>query len=98
LLALGSPKAVGEDFNLGGAEELTIAEILRVAWQACDGEADALSLKKPRRGGRRGPDRSAPSTQKARLLLGWEAPVEARSGISASARRLLEASASAALA
>jgi nucleoside-diphosphate-sugar epimerase len=98
LLALGSPKAVGEDFNLGGAEELTVGEILRVAWQACDGEPDALSLKKPRRGSRRGPERSAASTQKARLLLGWEATVEARSGISASARRLLEASASAALA
>jgi UDP-glucose 4-epimerase len=98
LLALGSPKAVGEDFNLGGAQELTIAEILGIAWQACDGEPQALSLKKPRRGRRQGPARSAPATQKARLLLGWEAAVEVRSGITASARRLLEAPAGAALA
>jgi UDP-glucose 4-epimerase len=98
LLALGSPKAVGEDFNLGGAQELTVAEILDIAWQACDGEPGSLLLKKPRRGRRQGPARSAPSTQKARLLLGWEAAVDTRGGVAASARRLLEAPASAALA
>jgi UDP-glucose 4-epimerase len=98
LLALGSPKAVGEDFNLGGAQELTVAEILSIAWQACEREPESLSLKKPRRGRSQGPARSTPSTQKARLLLGWEAAVEAQSGVAASARRLLETSTSAALA
>lgn len=97
LLALGSPKAVGEDFNLGGAQELAIAEIARIAWEACDGQPDRLSLKPPR-GRQPEPKRSSPSAQKARQLLGWEARVEAQDGIAASALEALEASASAALA
>jgi nucleoside-diphosphate-sugar epimerase len=93
-LALGSPKAVGEDFNLGGAQELALAEIARIAWAACDGQPDRLSLKAAR-GRQPGPKRSAPSSQKARRLLGWQARVEAQDGIAASAREALGASVSA---
>jgi UDP-glucose 4-epimerase len=97
VLALGSPKAVGEDFNLGSAHELALAEIARIAWEACDGAPDALSLKPPRTP-QPGPERSAPSSQKARRLLGWSSAVEAQDGLAASARRALAASPSAAVA
>ncbi|HEX4484097.1 MAG TPA: NAD(P)-dependent oxidoreductase [Solirubrobacteraceae bacterium] len=96
-LALGSPKAVGEDFNLGGAHELALAEIARIAWEACDGPPEALSLKPPR-ALQPGPERSAPSSQKARRLLGWSADVQAQEGLAASARRALAASPSTAVA
>jgi len=95
LLALGSPKSVGEDFNFGAADELAIAEIARIAWEACDGRADGLSLQPPH--GQPGRQRSSPSTQKARRLLGWQARVQAHDGIAASARQALDASASAEL-
>jgi UDP-glucose 4-epimerase len=97
LLALGSPNAVGEDFNLGGTHELALAEIARIAWDACDGPPDALSLKPPR-APQPGPERSAPSSQKARRLLGWSAVVDAQDGLATGARRALASSASAGVA
>jgi UDP-glucose 4-epimerase len=96
-LALGSPKAVGEDFNLGGTHELALAEIARIAWEACDGEPDALSLKSPR-APQPGPERSAPASKKALRLLGWSGGVEAHDGLAAAARRAFAASSSAAVA
>jgi nucleoside-diphosphate-sugar epimerase len=85
LLALSSPKALGEDFNLGGAEELALGEIAQIAWQACDGRPDALSLLAPS-SPQPGPQRSAPSSRKAQRLLGWSSAVETHDGIAASAR------------
>jgi UDP-glucose 4-epimerase len=97
LLALASPKAVGEDFNLGGAQELALAEIARIAWDACGGRSDTLSPKPPR-APRPGPERSAPSSRKARRLLGWSSAVETQDGLATGARQALAALASAAAA
>jgi UDP-glucose 4-epimerase len=92
LLALDSPKALGQDFNLGGTQELSIAEILQIAWEACDGQPEGLAPKAPR-APQIAPQRSAPTSAKARRLLGWQARVAAPQGIAQSAREALAAAA-----
>jgi UDP-glucose 4-epimerase len=86
LLALSSPTAVGEDFNFGGAQELALNEVARIAWDACGGQPDTLSSKPPRTASPE-PERSAPSSQKARQLLHWTSAVETRAGLAAAAHR-----------
>jgi UDP-glucose 4-epimerase len=81
---LGSPAAANEDFNLAAARELSLAEIAQIAWQAGGAERDELSLEQPPARDAE-PLRSAPSVQKARELLGWQARTEAMQGISATA-------------
>jgi nucleoside-diphosphate-sugar epimerase len=86
--ALSSPAAVDEDFNLAAARELSLAEIAQIAWKAGAERADASAAPSPE-----GPSlkslpareadlpRSCPSVDKARELLGWEARVDASTGI-----------------
>jgi nucleoside-diphosphate-sugar epimerase len=81
---LGSPAAANEDFNMAAADELSLAEIAQIAWQAGGAERGELSLEQlPTRDPQ--PPRSAPSVQKARELLGWQARTEAIEGIAAAA-------------
>jgi nucleoside-diphosphate-sugar epimerase len=87
LAALGSPAAANEDFNLAGTRELSLAEIATLARQAGGERADSLALRQlssptPE------PERSHPSTQKARDLLGWEARIELEQGVAAIAEAL----------
>ena len=78
--AMSSPAGENQDFNVSAAEELTIAEIARVIWEACGEDPAAFELKHlpsfeidvPRRW---------PSVEKARRLLGWEAKISVREGI-----------------
>jgi nucleoside-diphosphate-sugar epimerase len=78
--AMGSPAAENEDFNISAAEELTVAEIAELVWQACGRERDAFELAHV-------PSfpvdvqRRWPSVEKARRLLGWEAKVDVRDGL-----------------
>jgi nucleoside-diphosphate-sugar epimerase len=85
--AMSSPAGLDEDFNISAAEELTVAEIARIVWEACGADPDEFALEHlpsfavdvPRRW---------PSVEKARRLLGWEARVDLRTGIAATARWL----------
>jgi nucleoside-diphosphate-sugar epimerase len=78
--ALGQPAAENEDFNVSAAEERTVAEIVRIIWEACGEDPDALELEHL-------PSfevdvqRRWPSVEKARRLLGWEARIDLREGI-----------------
>jgi UDP-glucose 4-epimerase len=78
--ALGHPAAENEDFNVSAAEERTVAEIVRIIWEACGEDPEALELEHL-------PSfevdvqRRWPSVEKARRLLGWEARVDLREGI-----------------
>jgi UDP-glucose 4-epimerase len=84
LAALVSPTAANQDFNLGASRELSLAEIARLAWEAAGGEPRALQVEhRPAREAE--PQRSHPSVQKARELLGWEAQIDAPEGIAAAA-------------
>jgi UDP-glucose 4-epimerase len=78
--AMSHPAGRNEDFNISASEELTVAEIARIVWEACGEDPAQLELKHL-------PsfevdvERRWPSVEKARRLLGWEARVDVRDGI-----------------
>ena len=75
--AMASPAGENEDFNISASEELTVAEIARLIWDACGDDPAEFEL-------RHLPSfevdvqRRWPSVEKARRLLGWEARVDLR--------------------
>jgi UDP-glucose 4-epimerase len=87
--AMSHPAAVNEDFNVSAHDELTVAEIARIIWEACGQPAEAFELEHlpsfdvdvPRRW---------PSVEKARDLLGWEAQIDVRDGIAQTVEWLRE--------
>jgi nucleoside-diphosphate-sugar epimerase len=87
--AMSSPTGENEDFNISASEELTVAQIARLIWEACGNRPDDFELEHM-------PSfevdvqRRWPSTQKAREILGWEAKVDLRDGIAATVEWLRE--------
>ncbi|HUN78868.1 MAG TPA: NAD(P)-dependent oxidoreductase [Solirubrobacteraceae bacterium] len=87
--ALGSPAAVNEDFNISASRELTVAEIARIVWEACEKDPADFALEHL-------PSfevdvrRRWPSVEKARRLLGWEARIGVEEGIASTVRWLRE--------
>ena len=45
--AMGHPKALNEDFNVSAAEELTVAEIARICWEAAGNDARRAGVRAP---------------------------------------------------
>jgi UDP-glucose 4-epimerase len=82
VLALASPAALNEDFNIAGGRELSLAEIAGVVWQACGRDADELVLERVA-GGDGEPARSWPDVEKAHDLLGWQAQIAFEDGAAA---------------
>ena len=78
--ATSSPAGENEDFNISASEELTVAEIARLVWEACGRDPAALELKHVP-GFEIDVQRRWPSVEKARRLLGWEARISVREGI-----------------
>jgi nucleoside-diphosphate-sugar epimerase len=78
--AMASPAGENENFNISASEELTVAEIARVIWEACGRPPEEFMLEHL-------PSfevdvqRRWPSVEKARRLLGWEAQIDLRNGI-----------------
>jgi UDP-glucose 4-epimerase len=78
--AMASPAGENEDFNISASEELTVAEIARIIWDACGRDPAGFALTHL-------PSfavdvqRRWPSVEKARHMLGWEAQVDLRDGI-----------------
>jgi UDP-glucose 4-epimerase len=78
--AMSSPAGENEDFNISASQELTVAEIARVIWDACGEPAADFALTHL-------PSfevdvkRRWPSVEKAKRLLGWEARIDLRDGI-----------------
>ena len=78
--AMASPNGENEDFNISASEELAVAEIARIVWEACGRAANDFALTHL-------PSfdvdvqRRWPSVQKARDLLCWEAQTDLREGI-----------------
>ncbi len=87
--ATGHPKALNEDFNISAAEELTVAEIARICWEAAGNDPHELELEHL-------PSfevdvqRRWPSVAKAERLLGWRARIGVREGIEGTATWLRE--------
>jgi nucleoside-diphosphate-sugar epimerase len=82
--ATAHPAGLNEDFNVSAAEELTVAEIARLCWEAAGNAPEDLELAHE-------PSfpvdvqRRWPSVEKARRLLGWEARIGVREGIARTA-------------
>ncbi len=78
--AMESDAGENQDFNISNSEELTVAEIAALIWEACGHDRAELEFEQL-------PSfqvdvqRRWPSVEKARELLGWEARVELRDGI-----------------
>jgi nucleoside-diphosphate-sugar epimerase len=78
--AMVHPAAEGEDFNVSAREELTVAQIAALIWEACGEDPDSFELVHE-------PSfevdvvRRWPSVEKARELLGWEARIGVREGL-----------------
>jgi nucleoside-diphosphate-sugar epimerase len=78
--AMASPAGENEDFNISASQELTVAELARIIWEACGNDPGEFEL-------RHLPSftvdvqRRRPSVEKAKRLLGWEARVDLRDGI-----------------
>jgi nucleoside-diphosphate-sugar epimerase len=78
--AMASPAGENQDFNISASQELTVAEIARIVWEACGNDPESLSL-------RHLPSfevdvqRRWPSVEKARRMLGWEAAIDVHRGI-----------------
>jgi UDP-glucose 4-epimerase len=78
--AMAAPAGENEDFNISASEELTVAELARIIWEACGNDPDEFELGHL-------PsfpvdvERRWPSVEKARGLLGWEARIDLRDGI-----------------
>jgi nucleoside-diphosphate-sugar epimerase len=87
--AMASAAGENQDFNISASEELTVAEIAAVIWEACGEDPAALEFEHL-------PSfevdvqRRWPSVEKARRLLGWEARIDLRDGIRQTAEWLRE--------
>jgi nucleoside-diphosphate-sugar epimerase len=87
--AMSSPAGENEDFNISAAEELSVADIAAIVWEACGEDPAELELE-------RLPSfevdvrRRWPSVEKARRLLGWEARIGVREGIAGTVEWLRE--------
>jgi UDP-glucose 4-epimerase len=87
--ALGSPAAENEDFNISASQELSIAEIAQIVWEACGEDPQELELAHL-------PSfevdvqRRWPAVDKAQRLLGWEAQVKLEDGIAQTVEWLRE--------
>jgi UDP-glucose 4-epimerase len=87
--ALSHPAAENEDFNISASEELSVADIARVVWEACGRDPAEFELEHL-------PafevdvQRRWPSVRKARELLGWEARIHVREGVAQTVEWLRE--------
>jgi UDP-glucose 4-epimerase len=78
--AMASPAGEGEDFNVSASQELSVAEIARIVWEACGRPPEELELEHVS-SFEVDVQRRWPSVEKARRLLGWEAGIDVRDGI-----------------
>jgi UDP-glucose 4-epimerase len=85
--AMAHPAGVNEDFNISAGEEMTVASIARVIWEACGAPIEEFELEHLP-SFRVDVQRRWPSVEKARRLLGWEARIGPREGIEATAEWL----------
>ena len=85
--AMSAEAGLNEDFNISASQELTVAEICAVIWEACGNDPAELTFAHL-------PSfdvdvvRRWPSVDKAREMLGWEAQIALDDGIRATAEWL----------
>jgi UDP-glucose 4-epimerase len=87
--AMASPAGENEDFNISASEELTVADIARRIWAACDNDPGELELE-PLPSFEVDVQRRWPSVEKASQRLGWQARVPLAEGLTETVRWLAE--------
>jgi nucleoside-diphosphate-sugar epimerase len=89
VVATGAEAGLNEDFNISASDELTVAEIARICWEAAGNDPDDLEFEHL-------PtfevdvQRRWPSVEKAERLLGWKARIGVHEGIAQTAEWLRE--------
>jgi UDP-glucose 4-epimerase len=87
--AMRSPAGLNEDFNISASDELTVAQIAEIVWEACGNDPAEFALEHL-------PSfevdvvRRWPDVSKAKRLLGWESKIGVRDGIAATAQWLAQ--------
>jgi nucleoside-diphosphate-sugar epimerase len=82
--AMAAERGLNEDFNVSASDEMSVAEIARVVWEACGLPPDRFALEHL-------PSfqvdvvRRWPDVGKAREVLGWEARIGVREGVAQTA-------------
>ena len=82
--ATAHPAGLNEDFNISASEEMSVAQIARVCWEACGNDPAELEFEQQ-------PtfevdvQRRWPSVEKAERVLGWRARIGVREGIAKTA-------------
>jgi nucleoside-diphosphate-sugar epimerase len=85
--AMSRPEGLNEDFNISAGDELTVAEIARICWEAAGNDPADLELEHL-------PSfevdvrRRWPSVEKAERMLGWKARIGVKDGIAETAEWL----------
>jgi UDP-glucose 4-epimerase len=82
--AMTSPAGLNADFNITGSEELTVAEIAAMVWEACGQDPAELELKHVE-SFQVDVQRRLLSAEKAKRVLGWEPKISVREGIAQTA-------------
>ena len=77
---MASPAGENEDFNISASEELTVAEIAALIWEACGNDPGAVRARPPAELRGRRAAALAVGREGARLL-GWEARIDLRDGL-----------------
>src|ERR1700761_9066036 len=87
--AMAAAAGEAEDFNISASQELTVAQIATLIWEACGEDPEQLRFEHL-------PSfevdvqRRWPSVEKARELLGWKARIDLRDGLAATVAWLRE--------
>lgn len=71
--ALENARAIGEDFNIAGAEEIEMVKLAELIWQHCGMKKEFCSIGVP--GFPQDVQRQFPAINKARDVLGWQPQV-----------------------
>src|SRR5918997_102528 len=87
--ATGHRNGLNEDFNISAGEELTVAQIAALCWEAAGNDPADFALEHLP-SFKVDVQRRWPSVEKARRLLGWTARIDVRDGIRATAEWLRE--------
>jgi UDP-glucose 4-epimerase len=85
--ATAHPAGLTEDFNISASEELTVAEIAAICWEAAGNDPEELELEHLP-SFKVDVQRRWPSVEKAERLLGWRARIGVEEGIAQTARWL----------
>ncbi len=89
VVAMASAAAEREDFNISAAQELTVAEIAQIVWEACGRGPEELELERLP-GFEVDVQRRWPAVDKAERLLGFKAQIDVREGIEKTASWISE--------